>query len=255
MYRFNSLDSQPEECLRGDPTVLHTMCFCRFRDSASAKKWIHKLVPKNQDGVLQKWSDGRGSAIKLKRRRQFIEAINQNYDDIDFSVHCISATEAQISRFTQAFYCANPDAITQHLDDEGNNHLAFKINETKQIEFPVRRAARLIWPVYAIEYLKDENQLSGFIFSDRFAGDIRGVKLLNFLLKKTTSDLQLSLPLDPDDSEADFLSDWFAGWANSSKTGSVEAAIQAEFEKVLERTPKKIDWIMTVPQFEFTGAE
>ena len=66
--------------------------------------------------------------------------------------------------------------------------------------------------------------------------------------------MRLSLPLDPDNSEADLLSDWFAGWANSSKTGSVEAEIQAEFEKVLERAPKKVDWIMTVPQLEFIAA-
>lgn len=261
MYKFNTMDSQPEEWLQDDAAVLHTLCFCCFHDSASAKKWIHQLVPKNQIGVLQKWSGGARRDGNLRRRREFIEAINWHYSDIDFSVHCISATEAEISKFAQAFYWQNLNNIRQELDDKNRNCLVFKINEAKEIKIPVLRAAILIWIYYSIKYMKDENNLNGFIYSDWFSADKQtgedkalGVAMVNFLLKRTGLELELKLPLDPASAEADLLSDWFAGWCNSSKAGTVEAEIKEEFEKVLDRSPKKIDWIMYGVEVTFTPA-
>lgn len=247
---FNTMDSQPEEWLLNDPNVMHTLCFCCFRDSASAKKWIHQLVPKDQNEHFLKWSGGGRRDRNLSRRRQFIEAINLYYDDIDFSVHCISSTEAEISNFAQAFYWENLNNITQELDDKNRNCLVFRINKAREIKIPVLRAAMLIWMYYSIKYMKDENQLNGFIYSDWFSGDkatgedkALGVAMVNFLLKRTGLELELKLPIVPASAEADLLSDWFAGWCNSSKTGSVQEEIKEGFEKVLELNPKKIDWI------------
>ena len=248
---FSTMDSQPEEWLLNDANVLHTLCFCCFHDSATAKEWVHKLVPRNQTGRFVKWSGGSGKGRNLKRRLQFIEAIDQNYDDIDFSVHCISSTEGEISLFAQAFYLENIDKITQELDDKHGNCLVLKISETKRVNLPVLRAAMLIWTYYAIKYMKEVNQLNGFIYSDWFSGDrpetggdkALGVGIVNFLLKATGLDLQLSLPRDPDKAEADLLSDWFAGWSNSANNGSGDVDIKAKFDNVIGRDPKKIDWI------------
>ena len=66
--------------------------------------------------------------------------------------------------------------------------------------------------------------------------------------------MELKLPLDPASAEADLLSDWFAGRCNSSQAGSVEAEIKEEFEKVLDRNPKKIDRIMYGIEVTFTPA-
>ena len=228
------------------------------------KKWIHQLVPTNQTGRLTKWSEGGKASLKRKRRLQFIEAINRNYEDIDFSVHCISSTEGEISRFAQMFYLDNLEKITQELDDKNGNCLVFKISETKTVKVPVLRAAILIWIYYVVKYMKDEKQLTGFIYSDWLSGDrpemkkdkALGVGLINFLLKATGIDLRLSIALDPKNEEPTLLSDWFSGWSNSSKNGSIDEYIKEAFDQVVERSGEKIDWIMYAcdPDFVLKGS-
>lgn len=253
---FSTLDSQPEEWLYNDQKKLHTLSFCCFRDSASARNWIHRLVPKNQTGHFLKWSNGGGQIRTRKRRIQFIEEVIRNYEDMDFSVHCISSTEGEISNIAQAFYVQNLSKIRQELDEKGRNCLVFKITDTKEIKIPVLRAGMLIWIFYVIKYMKDENRLNGFIYSDWFSTDTTtgedkalGVSMVNFLLKSTRVDLQLSIPNDPGSAEADLLSDWFAGWCNSSKTSNVDVEINAGFEKVIGLDGNKIDWVEFATDF------
>ena len=100
------------------------------------------------------------------------------------------------------------------------------------------------------KYLKEVHGLEGFIYSDWLAGDtLEGedealaVRIVNFLLDRTGVDLQLSIPRNPETAEADLLSDWFAGWCNSSRTGAVDQDIAARFDQLLERQPAKVDWI------------
>jgi hypothetical protein len=250
MYKYTTLDSQPDERLLNDANLLHTLCFCRFRDLDHASKWIHELVPKDKNGRFVKWSGSGGTARKLKRRLQFINAVNQRYDSIDFSVHCISSTESEISRFAHAFYLQNLAHITQELNDKNKNCLVFAISETKKIKIPVLRAAKLLWIYFSIKYMKEVNQLDGFIYSDWFSADSMkgedkalGVAFVNFLLNSTGIGLQLSIEVEPGKGEADLLSDWFAGWCNTSKSGTADSNIAAKFDQLVERTPKKIDWV------------
>jgi hypothetical protein len=95
---FSTMDSQPQEWLLNDTNALHTLCVCRFRDSAHARKWIYALVPRNQHGKLLKWSSGSRKERTEQRRSKFIDAMEQYYNDIDFRIHCISSTEGQISK-------------------------------------------------------------------------------------------------------------------------------------------------------------
>jgi len=254
---FNTLDSQPEEWLLNDPDVLHTICFCCFPDSATAKKWVHALVPRNQNGRFVKWSGGGRKVRNRKWRLEFIEAVNRNYDEIDFTVHCISSTEAEISQFAQMFYLQNHENITQELDERNRNCLVFKISEKQIVKFPALRVGIIIWTYYAIKYMKEVNNLNGFIYSDWFSGNQSGVGMVNFLLQSSGIELKLSLPINPGDSEADLLSDWFAGWSNGSKIGIVDDDIREGFEGVLEREPKKIDWLMYACdlEIELDGSE
>ena len=60
----------------------------------------------------------------------------------------------------------------------------------------------------------------------------------------------MSLPYVPSTSEADLLSDWFAGWSNSSKNGTVDEDIKSKFEDVLGRNPKKVHWNMYACNYE-----
>ena len=187
---WSTLDSQPEEWLRGDPNLLHTICFCCFRDSASAKYWIHKLVARNQTGRLTKWSEGRGQARQLRRRLQFIEAINRSYEDIDFSVNCVSATEDDMTNFARVYFTQHLDFVTR---DRDANSLVFKIAQTNDvIKHSMRRFIMLSWIAHTVKYMHDENQLTGFIFSDWFSGDrpeetegyrVLGVRTVNGMLK------------------------------------------------------------------------
>lgn len=99
--------------------------------------------------------------------------------------------------------------------------------------------------------MKEVHNLSGFIYSDWFSNDTSvgedkalGVAMVNFLLSNTGVDLQLSIANIPSQSEADLLSDWFAGWCNTSKGGSLTPELAAKFDALIVRVPRKIDWIM-----------
>jgi hypothetical protein len=248
---FSTLDSQPQEWLLNNPDQLHTLCFCCFKDSASARHWIHTIVPKNKNGTLLKWS----TRDAQRRRLQFAEQVEKHYDELDFVVHCISSTEHQISLFANVMYWQNFHNIRQEPDKRGRNCLVFKITEDKIVSMPALRAAKLIWIYFCIKYMKEVHNLSGFIYSDWFACDSMdgehkalGVAMVNFLLRSTGFDLQLSIAERPSESEADFLSDWFAGWSNSSKNGTGTKALVTRFDALTDRTPHKIDWIMFAPQ-------
>jgi hypothetical protein len=223
---------------------------CVFLDSASAKKWIHRLVPKNQNDQFLKWSSGGRGVRNLNRRLKFLSNVERDYDTIDFAVHCISSTEGQISQFTQAFYLQNLSNITQKRDNKGRNCLIFKISDTTVLQVPVLRAAKLVWIFYCLKYMKDVNKLEGFILSDWFSCDsttggnkAEGIKTVNFLLSSSGIGLQLSIPHDPRRDEAELLSDWFSGLCNSSKSGAVDEAIAGRFKALTEREPTKLDAI------------
>jgi hypothetical protein len=248
---FSTLDSQPQEWLLNNPDQLHTLCFCCFKDSASARHWIHTIVPKNKNGTLLKWS----TRDAQRRRLQFAEQVEKHYERFDFVVHCISSTEHQISVFANVMYLQNLHNIRQELDRKGRNCLVFKLSEERSVIMPALRAARLIWTYFCIKYMKEVHNLSGSIYSDWFASDSMegevkalAVSMLNFLLTSTGIDLQLSIAKRPSDSEADLLSDWFAGWSNSSKNGMGNPTLSTKFDALIDRTPNKIDWIMFAPQ-------
>jgi hypothetical protein len=258
---FSTIDSQPQEWLLNDPNLLHTLALCCFRDSSSARHWIHTLVPKNKNGQFVKWSGGGPRYRAQRRREQFVECLGQHYDEIDFSVHCISSTEGQISEFANALFLQNQQNIQQEFDAKKRNCLVFKITEEKSIRMPALRAAKLIWIYFCMKYMKEVNNLSGFVYSDWFSADTGvgedkalGVSLVNFLLSSTGTDLQLSIANAPASSEADLLSDWFAGWSNSSKGGAGNLALAAKFEAIIERAPKKIDWVMYQCNLHVTNA-
>jgi hypothetical protein len=205
-----------------------------------------------------KWSGGGRTARRTRERRlRFIDAVESRYDQIDFGVHCISSTETDVSEFTKALYVQNLDNITQEEDQRGRNYLVFTINGEKTLRIPVLRAARLIWVFSCLKYLKDVHNMEGFIYSDWFAGDTAegedpavAVGLVNFLLKSTGTDLQLSIARNPRDSEADLLSDWFAGWSNSSRSGTVDGDIAVRFDELLQRQPAKVDWVRLCCNFQ-----
>ena len=247
---FNTIDSQPQEGLLNDANLLHTLCVCCFRDGGSARNWIHTLVPKNRNGNLVKWSAGGPKERVQRRRMQFIEQVDKHYDAIDFVVHCISSTESQISLFANALFLQNLQNIGQELDTKGRNCLVFKVSDQKTICMPALRAAKLIWIFFCIKYMREVHNLSGFIYSDWFSNDAAvgedkalGVAMVNFLLSSTGVGIQLSIANSPESSEADLLSDWFAGWSNSSKGGTANSELAAKFDALIERTPRKIDWI------------
>lgn len=247
---FSTLDSQPQEWLTGNAGELHTLCICVFLDSASAKKWIHRLVPKNKNGQFLKWSSGGRGARNRIRRLEFISNLERDYDAIDFVAHCISSTEAQISQFTRAFYLQNISNIAQETDKKGRNCLVFKVSDTMSLRIPVLRAAKLLWIFYCLKYMKEVNNLEGFILSDWFSCDstvgensAEGVKTVNFLLKSAGVDLQLSLPNNPARAEAELLSDWFSGLSNGSKNGQAGLELSGRFNALVGRNPEKINAI------------
>lgn len=248
---FSTIDSQPQEWLLNEPDLLHTLSLCCFRDGASARSWIHTLVPKDKNGNLVKWSAGGPKKRVQRRRNQFIEQVDKHYDAIDFAVHCISSTEGQISAFANALFLQNLQNIRQETDAKGRNCLVFNVSEQKTIRMPALRAAKLIWIYFCMKYMKEAHNLSGFVYSDWFSNDTDagedkalGVAMVNFLLNSTGVGLQLSISNSPASSEADLLSDWFAGWSNSSKSGTANSELVAKFDALVERVPRKIGWIM-----------
>jgi hypothetical protein len=257
---FSTIDSQPQEWLLNEPNFLHTLSVCCFRDAANARSWIHALVPKDKNGKFVKWSAGDSKKRVLRRRNQFIDQVNKHYNDIDFSVHCISSTEGQISLFANALFLQNLHNIRQELDAKGRNCLVFKVSDQKTISMSALRAAKLIWIYFCMKYMKEVHNLNGFVFSDWFSNDSMtgedkalGVSTVNFLLNSTGVGLQLSIANPPASSGADLLSDWFAGWSNSSKGGSVHSEFAAKFDSLIERIPSKIDWVMYQCNLEFVN--
>lgn len=247
---FSSMDSQPQEWLLNDPNALHTLCICCFRDSAHARKWIHTLIPRNQNGKLLKWSSGSREKRTERRRVEFIDAMERHYDDIDFRVHCISSTEGQISNFTQAFYLQNLENVRQALDAKGKNCLVFQVTKDKHIAIPVLRAAKLLWIYYCLKYMKEVHKLHGFLYSDWFACDSMdsevkalGVSAVNFLLTTTKLDLQISIAKVPKKSEADILSDWLCGWCNFAGSTGATTDFAKRFEALSDRDPSKFEAI------------
>ena len=163
---------------------------------------------------------------------------------------CISSTESDISYFAQALYLQNLQVISQEPDKRLRNQLVFRLDNGKLVKLPVLRAAKLIWIYFALKYMREVVGLDGFIFSDWFACDSMigpdkavGVTLVNLMLAGSRLGLQLSIATDPSDSEADLLSDWFAGWCNSSKCGVGVPELAVEFDRLIERQPQKVDWI------------
>ena len=254
---FHTIDSQPQESLQFKPELLHTLCICCFRDSDRAKYWIHRIIPRDRNGKLIKWSSGGRKARNQERRIRFLEQVENCYDEIDFEVHCISSNESQISLFANMFYLQNLQHINQQVDDKNRNCLVFRINENKQVSIPVLRAANLIWIYFCIKYMKEVHNIQGFIYSDWFAGDhlesedpALAASMVNFLLSSTGIDLQLSIAQSPSSGEADLLSDWFVGLSNSAKSGLASPEITKRFENLLKREPRKIDWVNFVCNVE-----
>jgi hypothetical protein len=243
------MDSQPQESLEFDTGLWHTLCVCCFPDSKRAKYWIHSLVPRKSNGNFAKWSDGRGTKPKYTRRVQFIDQIFKTYDGMDFSVHCISSTEADISKYAQYYYEKNITTTSQEQDTKGVNNLVFTVPGVGPVRIQVLRAAKLIWIYHCLDYLKQKINLNGIIYSDWFSNDsytttypALGVSFVNYLLNTTNKNAEIRISKDPGMSEADLLSDWFAGWANSSKNGKVQPYIAAKFEEVICLSQNKIDW-------------
>lgn len=256
---FSTIDSQPQEWLLNKPNELHTLAFCCFRDDDHARQWIHSLIPKDKNGKLLKWShDGREKRTH-SRRLEFTDKVESAYSSIDFEVHCISSTESQISLFAQAFYLENLKNIHQEVDRKGRNCLVFKISEdSRPVSMPALRAAKLIWIFYCIKYMREQKNLDGCIFSDWFscdatAGETRalGVAMVNLWLRNTG--LQVSIAKDPRQGEADLLSDWFAGWSNSTNGGSRDSELGRRFKALTDRTSPKVDFVSFQVLLSFVG--
>ena len=58
----------------------------------------------------------------------------------------------------------------------------------------------------------------------------------------------MSLKKDPKDGESDLLSDWFAGWSNSSMTDNIniDDDSKEKYWKVLEHPASKIEHLLVV---------
>jgi len=247
---FSTMDSQPQEWLLNDSNGIHTLCVCCFRDSAHARHWIHTLVPRNQNGQLLKWSSGGRKRRTEQRRAKFFAAMEKHFSDIDFRIHCISSTEGEISNFTQAFYLQNLANIRQALDPNGKTLLIFKVANDKEITIPVLRAAKLLWIYYCLKYMIEVHQLHGLLYSDWFAfdsmdGEVKalGVSIVNFLLSATKLDLQISIAKDPNEFEADLLSDWLVGWCSYARTTNPASDFSQLFDVLSERDPSKFEAI------------
>jgi hypothetical protein len=245
---YTTMDSQPQEWLTNQSDALHTIAFCSFRDGKHARAWIHRLVPRNRNGALVKWSTGGPAARVERRRKQFIDLFSECFDEIDFIIHCVSSTEGQISNFANALYLQNLSIISQRVDTKGRNCLVFRLTETEERVVPVLRAAKLIWIFFCVRYMKEVHNLSGFLYSDWFSCDTpgahpntMGVSLVNLLLSSTEVGLQLSIAVDPRRSEADLLSDWVSGWCNSTKSGIGPSEFARQFEVLSERNPAKFE--------------
>ena len=224
---ITTLDAQPQEWMEGDENVFHTVAACHFQNIEHIEHWINKLIPRNQNGSFVKWAGGRR---KGQTRDQFIDNCLKYSSEIDFQVNCVSTIEGKMSWFAWAFYMQNQRLVTQRLDAKNRNCLVFQISNEKDISFPVLRAGYLIWYHHVVRYLSEFQNIRGKLLSDNFAcdeegpgdGKAVGVSFVNFLLKQSGSDLQISLPKAGRYRECDRLSDYFCGWVNSvrSKTAT-----------------------------------
>lgn len=224
---ITTLDAQPQEWMEGDENVFHTVAACHFQNIEHIEHWINKLIPRNQNGSFVKWAGGRR---KGQTRDQFIDNCLKYSSEIDFQVNCVSTIEGKMSWFAWAFYMKNQRLVTQRLDAKNRNCLVFQISNEKDISFPVLRAGYLIWYHHVVRYLSEFQNIRGKFLSDNFAcdeegpgdGKAVGVSFVNFLLKQSGSDLQISLPKAGRYRECDRLSDYFCGWVNSvrSKTAT-----------------------------------
>jgi len=247
---YNIMDSQPQEWLNNNPNQIHTLCVCSFVNRDSTVFWTNELVPKNKNGIPFKWSCKSGSKRNLKIRSYFIERVKSAKSRINFKVHCISSSESQISNFANYFYLQNIKQIKQENDEKGRNCLVFNMGDRSPIKMPALRAANLIWIVFCIKYLKEQEGLSGFILSDWFCNDNMesedpavGVSIVNYFLKCLKIDLQISITKLGTVTYDDILSDWFSGWCNTVKSKVACKYQVEEFEKLEDEDPKIIDWI------------
>lgn len=217
---ITALDAQPQEWMEGRENTFHTVAACHFKTLEHLEHWVHRLVPRNQNGEFVKWSGGRR---KPETRDQFITNCFKCADDLDFQVNCVSTSEGEMSWFAWAFYMQNRELVTQRLDAKGRNCLVFKISADKDLQFPVRRAGYLIWYHHVVRYLAEVQKITGQLISDNFANDEQGpgdgkalgVSFVNFLLAQSKSELRVSLPVTERYKSCDRLSDYFCGWVNT----------------------------------------
>jgi hypothetical protein len=240
---ITTLDAQPQEWMEGDENVFHTVAACHFENLEHIEHWIHKLVPRNQNGDFVKWSGGRR---KGETRDQFVDNCLKYSSEIDFRVNCVSTSEGEMSWFAWAFYMQNQRYVTQRLDAKGRNCLIFKLSEEKDLHFPVLRAGYLIWYHHVIRYLAESQNIKGKLITDNFANDPEGpgdgkalgVSFVNFLLTQSKSDLQVSLPITERYRAYDGLSDYFCGWVNSVRSKTATKSHEQKLAE-LEAQPKK----------------
>lgn len=220
---ITTLDAQPQEWMEGEESVFHTIAACHFENIEHIEYWIHKLVPRNQNGDFVKWSGGRRVE---QTRNQFIDSCLKYSNEIDFKVNCVSSSEGEMSWFAWAFYMQNQRHITQRTDIKDRNRLVFQISKEKELSFPVLRAGYLIWYHHVIRYLAESQNIKGKLISDNFACDQKGpgegtalgVSFVNFLLAQSNSELQISLPITDRYKACDHVSDYFCGWVNSVRS-------------------------------------
>lgn len=241
---ITTLDAQPQEWMEGDEGVFHTVAACHFENLEHIEHWIHKLIPRNQNGDFVKWSGGRR---KGQTRDQFVDNCLKYASEIDFRVNCVSTSEGEMSWFAWAFFMQNQRHVTQRLDARSRNSLVFKISTERDLQFPVLRAGYLIWYHNVIRYLAESRNIKGKLISDNFAcdqegpgdGKALGVSFVNFLLTQSKSDLQVSLATTERYRACDRMSDYFCGWVNSVRSKTATEAHEQKLAE-LEAHPKNL---------------
>lgn len=243
---ITALDAQPQEWMEGKENTFHTVAACHFKSLEHLEQWMHRLVPRNQNGEFVKWSGGRR---KAETRDQFIANCFTYAGDMDFQVNCISTSEGEMSWFAWVFYMQNRELVTQRLDAKGRNCLVFKISADKEPQFPVLRAGYLIWYHHVIRYLAEVQMITGKLISDNFANDQEGpgdgkalgVSFVNFLLEQSKSELRISLPVTERYKSCDRLSDYFCGWVNSVRSKTATALNEQKLSELESRPTKFLE--------------
>jgi hypothetical protein len=248
---ITTLDTQPQEWMESNPNAFHTIAACTFDNIEHIEYWINKLVPKNRNGEFVKWSSGKRN---VRYRDIFINNCIKYVNEIDFYVNCISAKAGEMSWIAWSFYMQNQNHIRQEKDRKGRNNLVFQITEEKSIAFPVLRAGFLIWYYYALKYLSDVKKIKGKFLSDYFASDelgpgegkALGAAFVNFLLKQSNLDIQISLPTNERFKNLDRISDYFCGWVNSIRNLSATKENIEKFDLLSNKNPM-IDGFIYIP--------